>query len=99
MKAQAPARLQRRILAPNTIDARDEAGKAMRSVEIPPAELILLRVEVLLTARLSRPVLDELECRPVDAVARRERRGEHEPAHEGRTPAVLEVLVDNFRRV
>ena len=60
--------------------------------------LVLLRVEVLLAARPHRDVLEVLVA-GVHPVARRQRRGEHEPRLERRPPAALEVLVEDVGRV
>ena len=68
------------------------------SREIPDLDLVFLGVEVLLTAWLHGDVLGELEP-AVDAVARPERGGEDESRDEGRPPAVLQVLVQDVRRV
>ena len=66
--------------------------------ERPLLHLVLLGVEVLLAARPHRHVLAGLVAR-VDPVARRERRGEHEPGLERGPAALLEVLVQDVRRV
>ena len=44
-------------------------------------------------------MLHELEGRAVDAVARAERRRQHQPVHERWAAAVLEVFVEDVRRV
>ena len=61
-------------------------------------DLVLLRVEVLLAARLHRDVLAELEA-AVDAVAGAERRREHQADLECRQSAMLQELVQDVRRI
>ena len=72
--------------------------QTVRSSEIPDLDLVFLGVEVLLTAWPHGDVLGELEP-AVDAVARPERGGEDESRDEGRPPAVLQVLVQDIRRI
>ena len=51
--------------------ARDQLRRLSGLVEVPVAQLVLLRVEVLLAARAAAAaLLDQLERRPVDAVVR-----------------------------
>src|SRR5690606_32713685 len=99
VELEAPIGLKRRVVAPNPVDARDQVREASWIPTMPAAHLILFRIEVLLAAGLARAVLEQLERGPIDAEARGERWGEHEPAHEGRAPAVLQVLVQDSRRV
>ena len=93
MEAQASSRdCSAGLLAPDRVDARDEVAQAVRPLEVPVADLVLLRVEIFLAARLARLVLQQLEGRAVDAVAGRQRRGQHQPHHERRPAAELQVL-------
>ena len=85
--------------APDRVHAADERREAARVVEVPVAQLVLLRVEVLLAAGLARRALEQLERRPVDAVGRAERRRQHEARLERRPAAVLEVGVEDVGRV
>jgi hypothetical protein len=63
------------------------------AVEVALADLVLLRVEVLLAARARGAVLHELERGAVDAVVRGERGGEDEAAHERGRPPVCRYSV------
>src|SRR6202011_1264114 len=58
--------LQRRVLASHLVDQGDELAKALRAVALPAADLVLLRVEVLLRPRLFGTVLTELESWSID---------------------------------
>ncbi len=91
--------LQRRIVAPRGVDAGDEGGKAVGAREVPLPELVFLAVEILFGAGLARRAFEELERRAVDPVVGRQRRGKHEPRHERRAPAVLQILGQDVRRV
>src|SRR5919197_118833 len=99
MEAQAPVALQRRVLAPHLIQPCDERPQALGPLTVPALDLVLLGVEVLLTAWLARRILHQLERGPIHAVVRRERRGEHQPRDERRSPAVLQILVQDVRRI
>ena len=88
------AGFSRRMRFRRAISAVHVAGR----VPVADADLVLLRVQVLLAARLDRHVLAELEA-AVDAVERRQRRGEHEPHAERGPAARLQVLVQDVRRV
>ena len=72
--------------------------RQQRAVEGALAQLVLLRVQVLLAARFDRRVLEALEA-GVDAVGRRERRGEDEARLEGRRAALDQVLGEDVRGV
>ena len=88
--------LQRRVLAPDLVDAADH--RQQRAVERALLGLVLLGVEVLLGALAHRHVLEPLVAR-VDPVGRAERAREHEPRGERRRPAVLQVGVEDVGRV
>src|ERR1700716_1597005 len=68
VELKAAIALQSGVFTPTIVDQRDELANAFRVVAIPAANLILLRVQVLLRPRLSRSRLAELEGRPVAAV-------------------------------
>ena len=68
VKAHVLEPLECRVLAADPVDAGDEGRERMGLVELPVAHLVLLRVEVLLAARLTRLGDAELERGPVDAV-------------------------------
>ena len=70
------------MLAAYPVHSRDQVVQAVWTIEIPVAELVLLRIEVFLAARLARLVLEQFERRTIDAVVSAERRGEHETRHE-----------------
>ena len=82
--------------APDLVQPTDQ--RQQRPVERPLLHLVLLRVEVLLAPGAHRNVLAGLVAR-VDPVARRQRRGEHEPGLERGTAAFLEVRVEDVGRV
>jgi hypothetical protein len=79
------------VLLPDPVHPADERREALDRVEVPVADLVLLRVQVLLVPGSRRAVLRELEDGPVDAVVRGERRGQHEPGEERGAPAGLEL--------
>src|SRR5688572_1996055 len=95
VEAQAPVRLQRRIVLPHLVQLGDQLPQAVRPLALPALHLVLLRVEILLAARVARGALAQLERRPVDAVARGERAGQHQAHDERRPAAVLQVLVQD----
>jgi len=99
VEAQAPVALQGGIRLPHTVQQRDQLAQAVGAPEVPALHLVLLRVEVLLASGLAGRVLEELVRRPVDAVVRGERRGEHRPYDERRPPARLQRLVQDVGRV
>src|ERR1044072_5421044 len=61
MEGERRVRLQGGVLPPDAVDEGDELGEAVGPVDVPGAELVLLRVEVLLASLLERPVLIALE--------------------------------------
>ena len=99
VEAQAAVALQRGVLLPDAVHAADEVRQALRPLELPVADLILLRVEVLLAALFQWLALLEFEGGPVDPVAGPERGCKHEPLHERRPPARLKLLGQDVRRV
>ena len=72
--------------------------RQQRAVEPSLLDLVLLRVEVFLAAVCDGDVLEVLVA-GVDPVRGRERRREHEPQLEGGPAALLQVLVEDVRRV
>src|SRR5215472_6317248 len=77
-EAKGPVLLQRRVLAAEAVDLGDQRPQAARPLQVPVPDLILLRVQVLLAPGGQRRHLRQFEGRPIDAVARAQRRGEHE---------------------
>src|SRR3954468_2926930 len=61
MEAQAPVRLQRGVLPPDPVQARDQRPQAVGALAIPALDLVLFRVQILLAARLARQALHQLE--------------------------------------
>ena len=59
---QVVIKLQSAIFAPNPVQARDKLLDVPGPVPVALLKLILLRIEILLAARLERNVLAELEC-------------------------------------
>src|ERR1700674_6028538 len=77
---------------PQLVDQRDQLAKAVGAVAIPDANLIVLRIEVLLRPRFPGAALAELKGGAVYAVVGAERGGQEEPRGECGTPAGLQVL-------
>jgi len=99
MESQPPVALERGVFPPDAVEPGEEWPEAPGVVEVPPANLVFLRVEILLASCLPRLVLGQLERRPVDPVARSERTGQDRADHECRPPPELEVLGEDVRRV
>src|SRR5579872_2188716 len=66
MEHEPAVALQRLILAANPIYARDEVRETVGALQLPAAQLVLLRVAVLLAPWLARLVLEQLEGRTID---------------------------------
>src|SRR6185503_3826400 len=99
MKPGGRIALQRRMVAADAVQARDEVLEARRLVPIPRAHLVFLRVQVLFRAALARAIVHELERRSIDAIARSERRREDEPCDEGGPAAELQILGEDVRGI
>src|SRR3954465_15934675 len=99
MEAQARVGLQRAMLATYAIHSRDQVAEAVPAIELPMKKLILLRIAVLFAARVTWLVLEQFKRGPIDAVARTERRCEHEAATRGGPAAELQVLGQDIGRV
>src|SRR6266853_1299017 len=84
---------------PDLVDERDQLAQAVRAVAIPGADLVFLRVEVLLRAGFLGAALAELEGGPVDAVIGAQRRGQQEPRGERGASTGLQVLREDVRGV
>src|SRR5262249_57052428 len=92
------ARLQQRgVGLANAIDLSDKAFDIPRPVPVPGLELVFLGIEVLFPSRYGL-VLDKLEA-VVDAIAGRQRCGEHEACFEHPGLAALQVEWKNVGRV
>jgi len=82
----------------------DAVTAAISALRLPGAPQSRTRIsyfsefQVLLAAGAERHILGELEA-AVDAVERRQRRGEHQPHEERGAPALLQILVEDVRRV
>ena len=96
-KHQSVIRLQRRILAADAVDRRDEILDVVRVLPIPVTILVLLRVQIFLAAG-HRPALAQFES-AVDAVGRAERRRQDQADPERRRTALLQIGVQDVRRV
>src|SRR5688500_4197984 len=79
----------------NLFETFYQRREAVRTLEVPVLDLVLLRIEVLLAARLARRALLQLVRRAIDAVVRRQRRGQHRAHDERRPAAVLQRLVQD----
>ncbi|MCO5595375.1 hypothetical protein L7F22_049417 [Adiantum nelumboides] len=94
--------LQRGVRAPDLVELGEvrleRAALVERGVEVARAQLVLLRVQVLLAARLDRGALVELEA-GVDAPGGRHRRGQRRPDREHSRAAGLQRLVEDVRGV
>ena len=98
-KRQRAEVLKRRLRAADLVESGEQRGDRVRVVEVPRAELVLLRVEVLLGARPDGAVFEQLEGRTVDAPVGRQRGGQDRAAHEHRSAAVLELVGEDVGRV
>src|SRR3954451_18207386 len=78
---------------------RNQLTKAVLLLQIPYADLILLRIEILLTARPRRSPFDQFERRPVNAVIRRQSGGKQKPEQETRPAGSLKKFRQNIRRI
>src|SRR5688572_12223232 len=67
MELQRVVPLEGRVVAPDLIDETDELAKVARRMPVADANLILLRIEILLGSRAHRLVLTQLEA-AVDTV-------------------------------
>src|SRR5262245_9269483 len=97
-EAQPAVVATRRVFAADAVQQRDQRLEAPGGVQVPMANLVLLRVPVILRAR-ERVADAELEGRTVDPVAAHQRGGEDQPDLERRAAARLEVLVQDVGRV
>src|SRR3954453_22687200 len=98
MKLESGVVVQTGILATDSVQASDQQSKAVRSLDIPVSDLVLLVVDVFFGAR-TRDVLHQLERRAVDPVVAAQRRGQEQPGNEGAPTAVLQVLGQDIRSV
>ena len=91
MEGQALVGLERGVIRRAALMGvvRSGASEPARA-EVPCAQLVLLRVEILLAAG-SRGVLSQLVRRAVNAVVRGQRRGQHEPRQNAGAAAGLQV--------
>src|SRR5437588_750481 len=96
-ETQVARLLQGRIGSANAIYLSDIALDIARPIPIPALELVFLGIEVLLPSRY-RLVFEQLEA-VVDAVARGQRGGEHEPRLEHPWLAGLQMEGKNVRRI
>ena len=98
-KHEPLVRLEGRVLAADPVDLADQRSERVGPLQVPAADLVLLRVQVLLAAGLARDVLEQLERRAVDPVRRAQRRRHDVARLEHRPAAGLERLVEDVRRV
>ena len=84
--------------APGAIEQLDLRIEVAGCAEIARPKLVLLRIHVLLAPRLHGHILAELEA-AVDPVQREQCRREQQPHAERFAAAVLQVLVQDVRRV
>src|SRR5678815_3799910 len=68
MKTEAPIALERRIVLANSVHMRDEVFQTVGAFPVPMLDLVLLRIEILLAARLSWTIFQQLEGRTVDSI-------------------------------
>ena len=98
MELKAFVELQGRELTPDLVDAPDQFLYVPRRVPVADPDLVFLRIEILLGAWAHREVLAELVS-AVDPVAGGKRRRQDQANFERRTPAMLQVFVQDVRRV
>ncbi len=84
--------------ATHAVDAGDERRDRIGGVPIPPLQLVLLGVPILLVRVALRLVLTELVA-AVDAIGRHERRGEEHPQPKRRRRAVAQRVREDVRGV
>src|ERR1700692_4275566 len=65
MEFQAAVALQRRVVAADAVHARDEVAQAVRTLQVPVTQLVLLRIKIIFAAGVARRMLHELKCRAV----------------------------------
>src|SRR5581483_3812269 len=89
---EAVVALQRRVLATDTIHTADEFLETRGTIPVPGAQLVLLRVEIFFAALLTGAILHELVRGAVNAITRPQRSGQHQPRHESRPAAELQIF-------
>src|SRR5262245_7329674 len=94
MERQPPVMLQRRMRSPDGVDLGDDFREAVGALVVAHANLILLRIEILLGPGAKRNVFRKFEP-AVDAVRRADGCGKHEPYVEGRPPPALKIGVED----
>src|SRR5688500_3257029 len=99
MEAEAVVGVQRRVLAADAVEPRDVILQAVAPVQVPVAQLIFFGTQVFLASRFSWLMLQQLEGRPIDAVAGAQGCGQSHSQHESRAPAELQELREDVRRV
>src|SRR6267378_3340384 len=97
VETQIIVELQRPILTPDRVQARDKLFDITRRVPVALLKLILLRIEVFFAPRQSG-VFAELES-AVNAVDTRQRGSQHRTNHKRRTTATLQNRRQNVGRV
>src|SRR5258708_28870688 len=84
---------------PDLVNEGDQLAQAVRVVAIPGANLVFLRVEILLRPGFLRAAFAELEGGAVDAVVGAQRSGQEEPRGERGASTRLQVLREDVRGV
>src|SRR5215471_10014142 len=99
VKFQCPVVLQGGLFSSDSVYKRDKFAETIRSVPIPDANLVLLRVQVFFTAHSERPVLLKFECRAVDSIVGAKGRGQKKSQGEPGPPVRLQKLCQDVGRI
>src|SRR3954471_1870396 len=99
MKRERPVVLQSRIVMPDLVHRGEERPQAIGLIKIPMANLVFLRVEILLASRPHWTALEQLECRAIDAVVRAQRGRQQVTDHKSRAAPRLQKCGENIGRV
>ena len=99
IEAQVAIALESAVFVPDPVDAGNKLFKATRLFQIPSLDLIFFRIEIFFAAGFPRHVFTKLKGRAVNAVVGAQHRGQHQPGHEGRPSAKLEILGQDIRSI
>src|SRR5260370_17672087 len=90
---QGRTRLANRIYSPYQV------LQAVWIISIPNAHLVFLRIQILFAAGANGSIFVEFKRWTVNPVARTKSCGQNKPGHKRRAAALLEIFVQNVRRV
>src|SRR5678815_2782434 len=87
--------MQGRIFAANLVRPGYQFSQARRIVQIPVADLILLRIEVLFAALTHREVFAQFEGGAVNSIVGTQSGGQQQANHEGGAAALLQKFSED----